>query len=195
MPGSKGMPRGEREVLILDAATEEFGLQGYAYASIDRVAGQAGISKQMVYNYFGSKARLYVACTHRAGTALIEQFAATQPDSHTDREPTSVDALFQNLEPGPSGWAIIFDRTLPPGGEPYEVASHYRRKLAQISKIWAAGPFSDFVARDESDVLLVTQMWFGAVAAVVQWWVDHPKESAQSVSRRCTRILTALDAK
>lgn len=44
---------------ILDAAAEVFAETGYARASIDAIAGRAGVSKPTVYSHFGSKEALF----------------------------------------------------------------------------------------------------------------------------------------
>jgi AcrR family transcriptional regulator len=50
---------------ILDAASAVFSRDGYAEASVDDVAAQAGIGKGTVYLYFKSKEELYVAALAR----------------------------------------------------------------------------------------------------------------------------------
>lgn len=44
---------------ILDAATEEFARHGIAGARVDRIAQRSGMSKPMIYTYFGSKDGLF----------------------------------------------------------------------------------------------------------------------------------------
>lgn len=46
---------------ILDAATEEFAAHGIAGARVDRIAARSGMSKPMLYAYFGGKDRLFDA--------------------------------------------------------------------------------------------------------------------------------------
>ena len=60
--GTKGVPRADREQQILDAAVAEFGGRDYTHASMAAIAQRAGISKPLVYEYFGSKE----GCTWRA---------------------------------------------------------------------------------------------------------------------------------
>ncbi|MBO6575155.1 MAG: TetR/AcrR family transcriptional regulator [Rhodothermales bacterium] len=50
---------------ILDAALEVFQAEGYANASMDRIAEVAGASKRTVYNHFESKEALFEAVTER----------------------------------------------------------------------------------------------------------------------------------
>jgi AcrR family transcriptional regulator len=46
---------------LLDAAAEEFGAHGFAGARIDRIGTGAGVNKERIYSYFGSKAGLFEA--------------------------------------------------------------------------------------------------------------------------------------
>lgn len=45
----------EKRNLIIDAALKSFGLHGYKKASISDIASSAGISKAMMFHYFGTK--------------------------------------------------------------------------------------------------------------------------------------------
>ncbi|MHA7274383.1 TetR/AcrR family transcriptional regulator [Arthrobacter sp. TMT4-20] len=44
---------------ILGAATEEFSEYGYSGARVNRIAEAAGVNKQLIYHYFGSKEGVY----------------------------------------------------------------------------------------------------------------------------------------
>ncbi|WP_423456638.1 TetR/AcrR family transcriptional regulator [Ottowia sp. VDI28] len=44
---------------LLSAATEEFARNGFAGARVDVIAASAGVNKQLVYHYYGSKEGLY----------------------------------------------------------------------------------------------------------------------------------------
>jgi len=51
---------------ILQAALNEFSGAGYDGARIDRIALEAGVSKPLLYDYFGDKDELYAAALHEA---------------------------------------------------------------------------------------------------------------------------------
>ena len=53
--------REEKRAAILLAALEVFFAQGYVGASMDAIASEAGVTKQTVYRYYGSKEELYQA--------------------------------------------------------------------------------------------------------------------------------------
>jgi TetR/AcrR family transcriptional regulator len=55
---------------LLAAATREFADRGYGSARIDQIVKRAGVSKQVLYYYFGSKEALYVAVLEEAYAGL-----------------------------------------------------------------------------------------------------------------------------
>ena len=61
---------GERRRQLIEAALEVFGERDYDEVSVDEVADAAGVSHGLVFQYFGSKKGLYVACLQ----PLIEFF-------------------------------------------------------------------------------------------------------------------------
>ncbi|MDO8362090.1 MAG: TetR family transcriptional regulator [Actinomycetota bacterium] len=65
---------------ILEAALCEFAEHGLAGARVDRLAGRAGCNKQLIYEYFGSKERLFDATIQ----ATSERLAVEVPFDPAD---------------------------------------------------------------------------------------------------------------
>src|SRR5437763_4471925 len=79
---ARRMPRPERERQMLEVAGRSFAAGGFHAVSMDEIAEQAGISKPMLYHYFGSKEGLYVAYVRQQGSALLAGMRdATEPDA------------------------------------------------------------------------------------------------------------------
>lgn len=70
---SKRLPRAERERQMLDAAAEIFGEQGYAGANMDEIAARCGVTKPMIYNYFGSKKGLFMAVSDDIAHDIVDR--------------------------------------------------------------------------------------------------------------------------
>ncbi|OLR89492.1 TetR/AcrR family transcriptional regulator [Actinokineospora bangkokensis] len=66
------MPRAEREQQMMAVAEEVFAERGYVATSVDDIAERCGVSKPMIYEYFGSKEGLLVACIRQARTELAK---------------------------------------------------------------------------------------------------------------------------
>ena len=71
--GTKRIPRAIREQQMLDSAISVFADLGYRSASMDTIARDAGVSKPMLYLYYGSKEELFSACVTRESGRLIDQ--------------------------------------------------------------------------------------------------------------------------
>ena len=57
---------------MVAAAERLFSEHGYHGVSMDQIAAASGISKPMLYEYFGSKEGLFLACMERARGQLFE---------------------------------------------------------------------------------------------------------------------------
>ncbi len=60
---------------ILEVATAEFAQRGFGGARVDAIANRTRTSKRMIYYYFGSKERLYLAVLEAAYSAIRRQEA------------------------------------------------------------------------------------------------------------------------
>ena len=60
---------------MVAAAERLFSERGYHGVSMDEIAAASGISKPMLYEYFGSKEKLFLACVERARGRLFEEIA------------------------------------------------------------------------------------------------------------------------
>lgn len=191
--GTKGMPRKDRERLILDAAAEEFGAKGYARGAIATVAARAGITKPMIYEYFASRDGLYLACLDRAGSRLVAAVRGAQEGpADITRAPRTLEAIFRALEAHLEDWELVYDPTLTADSGLYGAATVYRRELNRMGAAGVAGFLSGSAATDPLDVDLVTHFWYGTVSASVTWWRHHPEQTADDMTARCRRIFAAL---
>jgi AcrR family transcriptional regulator len=68
----------ERRTQLLDLGIDLFSKHGYDDISIDALAEEAGISKGLLYHYFGSKREFYVA-TVKAASLHLQRLTAPDP--------------------------------------------------------------------------------------------------------------------
>ncbi|HEX2312502.1 MAG TPA: TetR family transcriptional regulator [Thermomonospora sp.] len=65
---------------LLRAAREEFAAHGIAGARVDRIARRAGVNKERIYGYFGSKDKLFDAVMQVALNELAEALSKPGED-------------------------------------------------------------------------------------------------------------------
>lgn len=210
--GTKGIPRAVREQQILAAATAEFGRHGYETTSLTAVAARVGVTKTLLHQYFGSKQDLYLACLEPVGDRLLGAIRdAMGPGEITaPRTPLLVlHAVFTALEGRREAWFVLYDPSLPEGGEAAARAAHYRAAIDTLAAtgtadlLRAAGsgggldsdPLgTDPLGTDPLDADALKYAWRGLVTALVRWWIQHPDQSPDAMAARCARLFAALRA-
>ncbi|MGW7406085.1 TetR/AcrR family transcriptional regulator [Streptomyces sp. NPDC054833] len=192
--GTKGVPRARREEQILGAALEEFGRHGHGGASMAEIARRVGVTKPMLYTYFGSKDGLHVACLDHIGPLLLSAMrGAVAASPSKDRLAVAVlTAVFEALEGRRHAWFVLYDRTLPHDSEPWRAARRHREAIDELAISGTAGLLHDQGNVDPLDADALKHVWTGTVSALVGWWVSHPELSAQDMGARCERLLSAI---
>jgi AcrR family transcriptional regulator len=192
--GTKGVPRPEREAQIVAVAIDEFADRGYSGASMVAIATAAGISKPLIYQYFGSKDGLFLACLHHVASGLLERLerAELSVDDTVASRVYPLQAIFEALEPQRNAWKLLYDPSMPASGPIAEAANEYR---SQTQALAASGSQRFLRARGEHDPVdaqILATVWMGLVDNLVSWWLERPEVSAEAMTRRCYRLIAAI---
>ncbi|MET9552174.1 TetR family transcriptional regulator [Streptomyces sp. NPDC006645] len=147
------MPHTEQLVgtraLLLAAARDEFAAHGMGGARVGRIAERAGVSKERIYGYFGSKEKLFAAVVSEALTehaallgppsADLAEYAGRIYDLHR-RNPQLLRLMMWE--------ALHYD-----GGLPNEQprTARYRAMVATLEETLGPGSGSDSDSDTESD--------------------------------------------
>jgi len=158
----------------LNAAHGLFAERGYAAVKMDQIAASVGVTKPLLYNYFGNKERLYIACMERAGDSLTATVAEAVADSANPGEAlgAGVRAFFSFLDSDRAAWAVLFDETLPRGGEVAERVADYRGAIVDL----VSGSMLMQLPQDRRDaarieVEALSAALLGAAEALARWWL------------------------
>jgi len=158
-----------------------FAERGYAAVTMDDVAAAVGVTKPLLYHYFGNKERLYLACLEPAGDALVETVvhAVTETSNPADALRAGLRAFFSFLDEDRAAWAVLFDETLPAGGLIAERVGRYR---ARITGLVAAALLEQVAPprrdRARTEVEALSSAVLGAAEALARWWLRTEALSA-----------------
>jgi len=168
------LPRKERELQILDIAHRRFAEHGYGAVTMDEVAAAAGVTKPLLYAYFGNKERLYAACMERAGEAMLAAVGAAVASATGPSEALrdGLKAFFAFVDDDRDAWRVLFDETLPAGGELARAVGDYRDRLlalvAQTQLELIPAPDRE---RAATEVEALSNALLGASEALARWWL------------------------
>src|ERR1700759_2812612 len=104
------LSRSARMEQTLGAAHGLFAERGYADVTMDEIAAAVGVTKPLLYNYFGNKERLYIACWERAGGSVTRTIgiAIAATDSPGEALEADVRDFFSFLDSDRAAWAVLF---------------------------------------------------------------------------------------
>ena len=184
--GTRKVPRKVRELQMLEAAERAFAERGFHGASVDAIAEASGITKPMIYAYFGSKEGLYRACMQRARARLL---TALRDGVDTTAAPDQqlwhgLLAVFTFVERERDSWAILLGEVTQGTGPFAQDGAAVRRELssliAELLRRAAAAEGLDAAALAISDQLARALMGAGESLAV--WWAEHPEEPVERIA-------------
>lgn len=134
VPVKRRRDRAAREREILDEAERIFGERGYQGTSMDEIAAAVGVSKPLVYQYYGSKDGLFLACLSRLRAQLLDAVSdavlgASDPE---DAMYSGFVAWFTFLDEHPRAWSVIVDEGMLSAGPAAQAADEVRADFVEL---------------------------------------------------------------
>ena len=177
------LPRAEREAQMLETARALFAARGYGDVTMDEVATAVGVTKPLLYNYYGNKEQLFLACMEPAAEALLESVVsavAAAPDAPGALR-AGIHAFFAFLDADGEAWRLLHDETLPAGGE---IATRVNAYRARMEALVTAAIHSESRAVEPLAVAI-----FGAAEALGRWWLTAEGMSAERTAELLIRTI------
>jgi len=169
----------------LAVAHRLFAARGYAAVTMDAVAANVGVTKPLLYNYFGNKERLYIACMERAGDALFATIEESVGPSANpaDALNAGLRAFFDFLDADRAAWVVLFDETLPQSGQVAERVADYRGRILELvaGSLVAQLP-AERRAAARTEVEALSSALLGAAEALARWWLRTEALSAREAA-------------
>ena len=166
---------------MVDVAMRLFAERGFHAVSVDEVAAGAGVTKPMVYAYFGSKDGLFEACVSRAADGLVgalERSAAL----HQDPERRMFEGLltvFRFVDEHRGAWALLY------GGTANPLTASASRSSAAMARL-LTDQFEDTsrsqgvaAAATATHVEPLAHAFVASTIGLARWWVEHPGEALE----------------
>lgn len=172
---------------MLEVAGESFAAHGFHAVSMDEIAEQAGISKPMLYHYFGSKEGLYVAYVRQQGNVLLAAMRdATAADaSPSERLWAGTLAFLGYVDEHRPGWALLYREAVNRGGPLAAEIAELRARIAAIVHRLFLG-VAGAEASEASDAL--AHAFVGAGESVANWWLEHPAEPREQIAQLLVQL-------
>ena len=175
------VPAEVRAGQLLDEAERLFSTHGFGATSIEAIARAAGVTRPVIYQHFGSKDGIYLACLRRARSELEALLFAAVAAAGSDLRAqiaAGADAYFTFVEQGPERWRVLFGGGAAVSGDVAETAMQLHlgteRRFADLFR--QAAPDAD-----EQQLVAYAHAIGGAAHQLAQWWLRTPGVSREQV--------------
>jgi AcrR family transcriptional regulator len=172
---------------MVAAAERLFSERGYHGVSMDQIAAASGITKPMLYDYFGSKEGLFLACMERARGRLFEAIGGAVRGAG-DAEGAlraGIEAFLTVANEQRATWPVLFGE----GGRFNDAAAAIRAEqaglIAQLLRElpgWQREP-------DAEELDALAHIFVGAAEAIAFWAVARPGITLDRVAGHLMAVL------
>lgn len=176
------VPRAVREQEMLDVAEAAFAERGYEAVSMQDIAVRCGVSKPMVYAYFGSKEGIYLACIERARRDLYDAVVSavargTRPD---ERLWLGTLAFFDWVDANRDPYRVLYGSGSVHGEAIGEALARLRADEAKLIEQLLA---ESVPGAARGDLEPLAHALVGAAESLASWWIDSGEPRERAVRR------------
>lgn len=177
------VPRQVREKQIVELAEQLFSERGYQGASMDELAGRAGVTKPVVYELFGSKDGLFRACLERSAERLaagVAESARAESDPEARLRAGGL-AFLRFAADHRVAWQLMME------GRFSDTATEVRRRQAAlVVDLLEEIAAPDF---DRRELEVAAHAVNSAYEGVAHWMWEHPDVPLEQLSDWAVELL------
>lgn len=181
---ARRLPRAIREQQMLDSAVEVFSEFGFHGTSMEAIATAAGVSKPMLYLYYGSKDELFAACISRETVRFLEAIAGAGDPQLSPREQVNVGLVgfLKFVDEHRASWQVLYRQAVGLQAFAGQVAASRQRLIDLVSHVLQASTRNP---DEDTDFSLMAVALVGAGEAVA----DRIADGSVSVEGAATVLL------
>lgn len=183
----KRMPRAEREAQMLAVAEEIFAARGYVATSMDEIAERVGVSKPMLYEYFGSKEGLLIRTIREARAELrrLTEEAVFDAGNIEEALRRGLVAFFRFITDHRQSWSLLRNESALLAGSAASEIEQTRQQQTSLMITVMAGyaPAMDELSREAAAEIIL-----GACERLATWCERHPEVTADKAAEYVMRL-------
>ena len=186
-------PEGRREQL-LELGTRLLSTRTLDEISIEVLAEEAGISRGLLYHYFGNKQDFHLAVVRRAVEDLVAITAPRDLDDPMEQLVVSVGAYLDYVAANYTGYLSLVRAAAGGNEELRAIYDEGRRALTdRIFEVTGPEGLAALGIVDSPTMRLLVDGWSAMLEAVIIAWVADPQGvSRESLLERLARALPAI---
>ena len=178
---------------ILEVAGAVFSRHGFHSTSMEQIAEGAGVTKPLLYRYFGSKDALYLATITQVGNHLMSGLTMLMANPNAQERLKLIMLSFLTfVERHREGWSVLYNEALTSVGPVGEKVGFFRNSFIEasartIEELHNNEKSTPAKASVQAEAL--ASIMVGAVEAGARWWIQHPEIPIRDMQQLIERSL------
>ena len=180
-------------VQILEVAGSVFSRHGFHSTSMEQIAEGAGVTKPLLYRYFGSKDALYLATITQVGNHLMSGLTLLMANPNAQERLKLIMLSFLTfVERHREGWSVLYNEALTSVGPVGEKVGFFRNSFIEAS----ARTIDELNSAEKGtpqkasvQAVALANIMVGAVEAGARWWIQHPEIPIRDMQQLIERSL------
>lgn len=162
------MPQDERRLQLLEMGLRLFGARSYEDVSIDDIAQEGGVSRGLLYHYFGSKRGFYTEVVRFAGLLLLQGLLPNDELSGDENLLAGLQAFFQFVDEHSTSYLALMHGGLGFDDQVREVMEETRATIVDqiLERV-------KFPLENNALTRVVARSWLGSVETAALRWLEH----------------------
>ncbi|MGH3747477.1 MAG: TetR/AcrR family transcriptional regulator [Micromonosporaceae bacterium] len=177
---------------MLDSAARIFSRHGYHAAGVDEIADGAGISKPMIYLYFGSKEELFVAVVQREAERLNEMIdqAVAGARSPYQQLRGALEAFLIFVAERRDGWSVLYRQARSQGDLFADGVNAIRDRTVRVvaSLLGRAVSEAGAALPPQQELVATGHAIVGGCEAIADWLVEQTDVAPEMAARRAVEL-------
>ena len=134
-PPRRRLPPDDRRQALINAALKLFNTYPYDEVSVDDIAAEAGMSRPLVYHYYGGKAGVFIGALQQTGDDVVAAVAKAGMDDPDNWLTAGLGAFFDHIQANPIGLTALYRHGSLTGRENRQVLDEIGDRVLQADPV------------------------------------------------------------
>ncbi len=177
---------GDRRQALINSALNLFNTRPYDEVSVDDIAADAGVSRPLVYHYYGGKAGGFIAALRQAGDDVAASICTAALADPANWLSAGLAAFMDRIQANPIGFIGLLGRGSLPDGEVRQVLDEIRDQVLSLILLRLDPPSDSAVLQS------VLRGWIGMAETMCREWLRRGEPTREELELLLPELLRAV---
>ena len=185
-PGRRRLAPDDRRQALIQSALKLFNTRPYEEVSVDDIAAEAGMSRALVYHYYGGKAGVFISALRQMADDVAGAIAKAGTDNPDSWLTAGLSAYFDHIQANPIGVTALIRNGSLISREDRQVLDGIGDRVLRLMLASLDPPADSPVLKS------VLRGWISMVEAMGRDWLSHGQPTREELETLLPELLRAV---